>query len=134
MQEEAIRKAVALTERVGHVFVATANGEGVPHLAAAGELEIRPDGSVVVTEWFCPRTMDNLQGNRRVALVAWDSQSDSGYQLVGEVEAVNDLAMLDGYAGGEAPRAQPQVEWELVVRVDEALDFSQGPHSDEPDV
>lgn len=35
---EILREVDALAEDVGHVFVATAGAEGVPHLASAGML------------------------------------------------------------------------------------------------
>lgn len=126
-------RAEALAEQIGYALVATANAEGTPHLAAAGTLSLRPRGRVTLREWFCSETMRNVQENPLIAIVAWDSRSDTGYQLVGEVEAVNDLAMLDGYPEGETPEPLPQVERELVIRVDEVLAFSQGPHSDVSD-
>jgi hypothetical protein len=42
--------------------------------------------------------------------------------------------MLDGYAGDETLSPLPQTERELVIRVDDVLDFRQGPHTDVPDV
>jgi hypothetical protein len=132
MNGEVLQAAVALSERVGHAFVTTASAEGLPHLAAAGRLPLNLEGRVVVTEWFCSRTMENLRENRLATLVVWDPETDAGHQLFGEVEAVNDLAMLDGYSGDESVFEVPQVERELVIRVEEVSGFRQGPHSDVP--
>jgi hypothetical protein len=132
MNAESLRKVVTLAERVGHVLVATASAGRLPHVAAAGKVALRSDGRAIVADWFCPGTMNNLRENRLITLVVWDSAADTGYQLLGELEAVNDLAVLDGYAYEEAQAALPQVERELVIRVDEMLAFSQGPHSDAP--
>ncbi|MBN1180317.1 MAG: pyridoxamine 5'-phosphate oxidase family protein [Anaerolineae bacterium] len=126
-----LSKVVALAEEVGHVLVATADAAGLPHVASAGRLTLAPDGRVLLAEWFCPGTMSNLQQNRRIALVVWNADTDTGYQLLGKVEQVRDLAILDGYAPEQEDESPPpQVERELLVRVDKILDFSHAPHSD----
>jgi hypothetical protein len=131
MKSEMLSKVVALAEEVGHVLVATADAVGLPHVASAGRLTLASDGRVLLAEWFCPGTMSNLQQNRRIALVVWDADTDTGYQLPGKVEQVQDLAILDGYAPEqEGESSPPQVERELLVRVDKILAFSHAPHSD----
>ncbi len=123
---------VTLAGRVGYVFVATADAGGLPHLASARRLRRTSDGRLGVAEWFCPGTMANLEDNRRVALVAWEAESDTGYQALGRVEAVNELAILDGFTPADREASpQMQSEWELLVAVDEVLAFSQAPHTDE---
>ncbi len=81
--QENVRAAVALAAELGHVFIATASGEGLPHVAAAGSVPLDNAGDVRLTEWFCPGTIASLAKNRRVALVARDRESDRGYQLLG---------------------------------------------------
>jgi hypothetical protein len=130
MDSEALRKAVQLSLRA-HVFVATADADGMPHVAAAGALSQGGDQGVSITEWFCPGTVENVRDNPAVAVVVWDGESDSGYQLLGEVEGVDDMAVLDGYsAQTETGAPQPQVSRRLRVRVSSVLDFSRAPHSD----
>ena len=128
---KAIQRAVALADRLQHVFVATADSKGLPHVAAAGELRLIPAGQLAVAAWFCPGTVINLQHNRRIAIVVWDPADDTGYQLVGEVEKVEESAFLNGYqpqVEGSSP--SPQVERQLLVRVDKVIDFRHAPHSD----
>jgi hypothetical protein len=128
---EAIQKALELADKLQHVFVATADAKGLPHMATAGKLRLKSDGRVAVAAWFCPGTVINLQHNHRVALVVWDAIEDTGYQLVGEVQRMEELAFLDGYAPGtEGPTPSPQVERQLIIRVDMVLGFSHAPHSD----
>ncbi len=128
---EAIQKALELADKLQHVFVATADAKGLPHVAIAGKLKLESNGRVAVTAWFCPGTVDNLQHNHRIALVVWDAIEDTGYQLVGEVLRMEELAFLDGYAPGiEGPTPSPQVERQLIIRVDMVLAFSHAPHSD----
>ena len=128
---EAIQKALELADQLQHVFVATADAKGLPHVATAGKLKLESDGRVAVTAWFCPGTVDNLQDNHSIALVVWDSTGDTGYQLVGEVQRMEELAFLDGYTPGvEDSTPSPQVERQLIIRVDTVLAFSHAPHSD----
>ena len=129
---ENIQKAVALGQRIGHVFVATADGNGLPHVATAGKLRSVSDRRIEVAAWFCPGTVINLQQNRRVSLVAWDAAEDAGYQILGEVEHIRDTAMLNGYSPEkESKTPLPQTERTLQVRIDRVYAFSQAPHSDE---
>ncbi len=123
-----LREAVALGERVGFVFLVTSSDDGIPHLAVAGRISGPGGARVVAKEWFCPITMANVRENPAVAMVVWDRTDDTGYQMVGRVVDVRDLAMVDGYAPGQEP--VPQVERELVIRVADVLRFRQGPHSD----
>lgn len=130
MNQAGLEKAVALAQKLGHVFVATADKAGRPHVAAAGKLEGSGEGRVRVSAWFCPTTMANLRENSRVSLVVWDPPEDHGYQMVGETERVSDIAVLDGLAPGENDSPLPQVEWELTLRVHRLLEFTHAPHSD----
>ena len=131
MKKTTLNQAVALAQKLQHVFVATTDGKGLPHLAAAGKLALTPGGRVTVAAWFCPTTVANLQKNRRVALVVWEPKEDLGYQLLGEAEKVEEIAMMNGYAPGiESKSPLPQVERQLLVRVDKIIDFKHAPHSD----
>ena len=130
MKEGILREAVALAEKVGHIFVATSDARGLPHMAAAGRVAWKGPRRVAVEAWFCPGTLANLQGNSHISLVVWDSKADQGYQLLGEAEKVEDLAMLDGYAPSFEKPVGPQAERRLFVRVERALEFQQALHSD----
>jgi len=126
-----LAQAVKTGTRAGHVLIATADSSGVPHIAAAGKIELEGPSTVAITEWFCPGTVANLRKNAGVSVVAWDKASDAGYQLIGRLEASKDVAVLDGYAPGlEGQPPLPQVEQRLVVRVERVMDFRIGPHSD----
>jgi hypothetical protein len=130
---EMLETISGLVARTGHVFIATADSDGLPHLASARRVRVEPAGRLWVAEWFCPGTMANLEHNRHISLVAWDHTADVGYQVLGQVEDIREVAMLDGFTPGEAEMPPtPQVEWGLVVRVDSVLRFQQAPHTDVP--
>lgn len=128
---QTLREAEELAAKTGHILIATSDIRGQPHIAAAGRLALTPEKHVMVTEWFCPGTMSNLQANPRLSVVIWDAAADSGYQLIGELEAVKELGVLDGYSPKERGRgAVPQVERQLLLHVNKILEFKRSPHTD----
>jgi hypothetical protein len=131
MNAKVLQKAELLASKVGHVFICTADSHGWPHVAAAGRIAYLSTNHIVITEWFCPGTMSNLQVNPRISLVVWDQSSDTGYQLLGELEEIKELGILDGYSPDvEAKANVPQVERQLLVHIDKILDFKRAPHTD----
>jgi len=82
MNPAKLREAEQLAGRIGHVFIATADSNGQPHIAAAGKLAQTPEKHLMLTEWFCPRTLANLQMNSHLSIVIWDPDVDSGYQII----------------------------------------------------
>ncbi len=131
MKVETLEKAVQLAEKVGHVFIATADADNWPHLAAARNLALTEDGQLAANEWFCPATMSNLQSNPHVSIVVWDESTDTGYQVLGEMERMMDVGMIDGYTPEMKSKwPLPQVTSQLLVRVSKVIDFKRAPHSD----
>lgn len=129
MDEKALQDALELAKG-RPVFVATADSDGLPHVACAGRLDIGPQGCVLVTEWFCPGTMQNVEENPQVALVAWDEETDHGYQMLGVVERLEETAVLDGAGTPPEGREVPQVQRRLAVRVKAVMEFCRAPHAD----
>jgi len=131
MDQKTLKQAVDLSKGDGRILVATSDAGGTPHLAAAGGLELLPDGRLGITAWFCPGTLENLGRNRGISLTVWDPVRDRGHQILGEAERVEELAVLDGYAPGREDFGTiPQVERMIVVRPQRALVFTRAPHSD----
>jgi hypothetical protein len=131
MNRRTLKKIEALAKKVGHAFLATADGKGAPHIAVAGTLSVDAGGLVSLEDWFCPGTMKNLDVNRRAAVVVWDGANDEGYQIGGVVEKMQDIAMLDGYSLGEEKQPPiPQVERRLRLRPEHITQFRKAPHSD----
>jgi len=131
MKADKLAEAVKIGTRTGHVLIATADTAGVPHIAAAGKIELEGRSTVAITEWFCPGMVANLRKNAGVSVVAWDRAADTGYQIIGRLETSRDVAVLDGYAPGlEGQPPLPQVERRLLVRVEKVMEFRIGPHSD----
>ncbi len=131
MDEAMLKSAMAMAEKRQHVWIATTNEKGIPHLASVGSFSALPDGRVVLADWYCPETLANLQQNAHVAIVAWDVVSDTGYQLLGEVEEIAEWNVLDEEHGDwEYPWPHSLIERELYIRIEQVLAFSHAPHSD----
>lgn len=131
MNEAKLDEVTALARKTGYIYIATADGKAMPHITVAGSLQRGGRGQVVIKEWFCPGTVANLKVNKAVSVAVWDFHCDVGYQLLGQLERIDDLAVLDGYAPDiEAEKPMPQVEKQLVITVEKILDFSLAPHCD----
>jgi hypothetical protein len=131
MDQAGIERAVELGKKSRYIFIGTTDSEGVPHLAAAGDIQAEREGRVSLSEWFCPTTTENQKHNKWITIAVWDTSSDSGSQLLGEVEDVNEASDMDGYDPAlERSSSPPQVEWKITVRVRKILAFSKAPHSD----
>jgi len=44
----------------------------------------------------------NLRENPSLSIVVWDRASDLGYQVIGELEKIEEAAMMDGFEAGRA--------------------------------
>lgn len=126
---ESLAKMVQLAGTVRHLFVATVNEQGAPHLAIAEHITLEDWDFITITAWFCPQTAKNVQTNPAISVVVWDRDQDQGFQLLGEVEQVAEVTMPNGYIPGETV-VYPQIERKLMIRVREILRFGQAMHSD----
>lgn len=118
--------------RIGHAFVATADANGNPHLAAGRDVSIVEPAGLVFESWFCQTTLKNLQGNPNLAVVIADPATGNGFQFIGRVERIVDTAVLDGYVPDLEPAGMPQVQWRLEIRVESVMTFTADAHSDRP--
>ena len=118
-------------ESIEHAFVASADESGRPHLAVGRDLHVVNGSHLVFEAWFCHKTMENVAKNPYVSVTVAASAAGNGYQFSGVVEKTAETAILDGYAPLEEP-GMPQVQYRLVVKVDEIMEFSSGVHTDQP--
>jgi hypothetical protein len=130
MDSRNLKNAIALSTRLKNVYIATAGANSIPHIAAAGPLTMRGD-LVGVSAWYCPQTLANVGNGRQIAIAVWDKEADSGYQLTGRCEKVEEVAVMDGYSPKTETKATyPQVERMLLVRVEKIFAFTQALHTD----
>ena len=117
MSIQHIEKALSIVSETGHFIIATADRNGLPHVAVGqGIVQGDKEDMLKVSCRSCPGTVANIHKNDRIALVAWDAKEDSGHQLVGRVRELGENGVQ---------------EQQLKIRVEQVFDFSGAPHSDE---
>lgn len=129
--ENKLNQAINRVRSGGGLLIATSGPSGIPHIASAGEACLEPDGRISIKEWFCPKTLENLRENSNISILVYDPATREGNQIVGRVEEINEVAVMDGFMPEGEPGI-PQIERELVIRMDAVLAYSQGPHTDSP--
>ena len=130
MNPEALTRAVALAQKMGHVLIATADSQGLPHIAPADQMTLIPEQNKITVEaWFCPGTLGNLQSNGLIALVVWDPAADRGFQISGNTEGVEDVMLLDGHVPG-IESITPHGKKRLFIRARKIMAFQHAPHTD----
>ena len=117
-------------EEVDYALLASASAGGKPHLAAGYGLRVVGDDHVIFDAWFCHRTLENIAGNPNVAVMVLDREGRKGYQLTGQVEKTEEVAILNGFVPTAEQPGMPQVEETLLVRIDAVTRFSGGVHTD----
>lgn len=126
-----LNKAIKMAKKIGHGFLATADRTLSPHMSIVQSINVNGQDHLKLKAWFCQPALENLQQNPKISIVVWDSLQDTGYQLAGTMETMRKIAELDGYAAGLEERKHfPQVEWEILVRVERILNFQKKPYID----
>jgi hypothetical protein len=126
MDSKDLEPAVALGRRVQHLFLAMVDGQGVPYVNSARQIEQLAGNQFAVEEWICPLTVTNLGLNPKTAVLVWDPATDGGYEILGEVLMFEDQAFLNGFAP-EVEKGEndylPQVKRRLIIRAERITAF-----------
>jgi general stress protein 26 len=133
MEKGLLDEVRKLVQEVKIVYVATANREGIPHIAASEGMTFVDGDQVVFTAWLCIKTVENLRENPRLSLAVLNPESRKGYQLWGEMERIERGAILDGFSLEKEQEwiSYPQAEHQLFIRIRGISHFTSGVHSDE---
>ncbi len=133
MERGTIEKLKRFVQAVEVVYVATADREGFPHIAAAEGMTFMKESQILFRAWFCLKTLENLENNPKVSLAVLNPRTKEGYQILGKVERMEEGAILDGYGPGEEKRRAdyPQAEHRLLIHIEKVSSLTSGPHSDE---
>jgi hypothetical protein len=133
MEPSLVQEMRNLVDENRAVYVATANSEGVPHIAVEHGLTLLDEQHLVFRSWFCLRTIENLDQNPQLALAILDPVTQDGVQVLGEMERIERGATLNGFSleGEKQWAGYPQSEHQLLIRITKIFRLSTGPHSDE---
>lgn len=129
MISEAMRQFI---EKTPLVYVASADADGNPHLAAGKHLTVSNGSLLVFENWFCPVTLHNITRNTHVAVVVLTPGGESGYQFIGRVVKPHDDAALKGSSAELIPPETVPALTRFMVQVEKIMDFSMGIHFDIP--
>lgn len=119
-------------EGISLAIVASADVSGNPHLALGSGLKALDGHHLMLENWYCRTTLNNLDQNPRIAIAVMARDSTIGYQFIGHVVHGYDAAFLDGYVPhGEQP-GELQALTRIIVNVEEIMAFCSGLHTDRP--
>ena len=69
------------------VFVlGTADLKGVPNVVPVGAVKILDDETILVSDQYFLKTLNNLRENPRASMSFWELEKGEGYQIKGETE------------------------------------------------
>jgi predicted pyridoxine 5'-phosphate oxidase superfamily flavin-nucleotide-binding protein len=81
----------ALSERMKEIFakqgvlvMATADLNGIPNAVPIGAVKILDDETILVSDQFFNKTLENLKANPKVAISFWETDKGEGYQIKGD--------------------------------------------------
>ena len=133
MERETLEKVKKLVQKLGIVYLATADKKGTPHIAASEGMTFTKEGKILFKAWFCLKTVENLAMNRKLSLAILNPKTQEGYQVLGEIERIHKGAILNGNGSDQEEKwaGYPQAEHQLLIRVQKIASLTSGPHSDE---
>ena len=81
----------AMTERMKEIFakqgtyvLGTADGNGVPNVVPVGAVKLLDDETIIVSDQFFRKTLNNLKENPKASISIWEMAE--GYQIKGDAE------------------------------------------------
>jgi predicted pyridoxine 5'-phosphate oxidase superfamily flavin-nucleotide-binding protein len=81
----------ALSERMKEVFsnqgifvLGTADMNGIPNVVPIGAIKLLDDETILVSDQYFRKTLNNLKENPRVAISFWEREKGEGYQIKGD--------------------------------------------------
>ena len=128
-----------LTERMKEIFGKQANGtypfatadkNGVPNLVPVNAVKILDGETMLVSDQFLGKTLNNLKENPEVAITFWEKFE--GYQVKGEAEIVTEGKLFEETSEwikklGEKLGFPLKSKGAIVIKVKEIYSVSPGP-------
>jgi hypothetical protein len=114
--------AVQMLARARHILLATVDETGTPRLTPVETCTPAGEGRLRVQAWVEVPPQEEPSGRDRMVLLLWDEHG-SGYQLIGHTLREFDTAILDGLTEIEEQTHFPQVERDILMRVESVEEF-----------
>ena len=119
-------------EGIPLAVVATSDVSGNPHMALGSGIKVLDGQHLMLENWYCQTTLQNLDQNPRIAIAVMAQEPNIGYQFIGNMVHGYDIAILDGYVPEAEQSGGPQTLTRIIVNVEEILAFCSGIHTDQP--
>lgn len=81
----------ALNKRMKEIFakqgvlvLGTADLSGIPNVVPIGAVKILDDETILVSDQFFNKTLNNLKANPKAAISFWETEKGEGYQIKGD--------------------------------------------------
>jgi len=104
---EDIRESLS---QAGIVFLATSSGDGTPNVVPIKAYRLLDDATLLISDQFFGKTLQNMQENPRAALSWWGEKG--GFQIKGRVTIHTDdevfredVAWMKGFRPGLTPKS-----------------------------
>ncbi|MDY7037942.1 MAG: pyridoxamine 5'-phosphate oxidase family protein [Thermodesulfobacteriota bacterium] len=128
-----------LTERMKELFgrqmngtfpFGTADKSGVPNLVPVNAVKIVDDETILVSNQFFGKTLENLKENPKVAISFWDKFE--GYQVKGKAQIVTEGKIFEETSEwirkmGEKLGFPLKSKGAIVIKIEEIYSVSPGP-------
>ena len=130
--ENILNRVSNLSKKIEFFYVATSDKKGEPHIAVAKGLTFLSDEYVAFKSWFCKKTIENIHENPNISIAIYDSQADTGYQIIGKAVSKDVVAVLNGYSAEleKFEKEYPQEEYQLKIKIVHIMDLHRVIHSD----
>jgi len=114
-----LKKAIA---EIQPSFVATADQEGKPNVSTKGSLAVLDDDHLVFAELKSPQTIDNLQVNPNLSIIALNPETRKGWRVWGRaVELMTSGDAFDKFT--EKYKAMGTVNYAVKILVEKGMAF-----------
>ena len=94
-----------LNERMKEIFakqgifvLGTADLNGVPNVVPVGAVKILDDETILVSDQYFLKTLNNLRENPKVAISFWETGTGEGYQIKGDATIQTEGKIYDAAA------------------------------------
>ncbi len=110
-------------------WVATASRDGLPNVSIKGSLRVLDDEHLLFADLFSLKTRKNLEENPQVAVMIYDAESRTGYEMKGTVELISQGALYDQAVERlkQLPTPLPPPKYVVRITVESIFNQSLGP-------
>ncbi len=110
-------------------WVASASREGMPNVSIKGSLRVLDEEHLLFADLFSLKTRKNLEENPQVAVMVYDSESRTGYELKGRVELISQGPLYDQAVERlkQLPTPLPPPKYVVRITVEAIYNQSLGP-------